>query len=235
MREGAEGGEEKRKEEKRRGENAIGENKIEDRKSNRGKNDREDQKYSWRAHGDVSLILSNSSPDNPSTDDVKAIIDYVCGYACKDSEPTGATADLFKDMVNAVDAADAEHVNMCAKMLIKTVGRQDISGPEASFELNWTSTWVMQPICLHTCQCQGQGDLNGMVALQLIAPLKTSILHDHRTSIAFGTILHSRMVWFHFASKNVKAPAVSRGTTHATWPLNEDYCCTGQTGLTSKK
>ena len=67
----------------------------------------------------------------------------MCGYACKDSEPTGATADLFKDMVNAVDATDAEHVNMCAKMLIKTVGRQDISGPEASFELNWTSTWVM--------------------------------------------------------------------------------------------
>ncbi|CAH3045930.1 unnamed protein product, partial [Porites lobata] len=38
------------------------------------------------------------------------IIDYVGGYACKDSEPTGATADLFKDMVNAVDAADADQV-----------------------------------------------------------------------------------------------------------------------------
>ena len=56
----------------------------------------------WRANGVVNLILSNSSPDNPSTDDIIAIIDYVCGYACKDSEPTGATADLFEDMVNAV-------------------------------------------------------------------------------------------------------------------------------------
>ena len=99
---------------------------------------------SWRANGDVSLILSNSPPDNPSTDDIIAIIDYVCGYACKDSEPTGATADLFRDMVNAVDAADADQVtgkSMCAKMLIKTVGRRDISGPEASFELSGLALW----------------------------------------------------------------------------------------------
>ena len=39
------------------------------------------QMQSWRANGDVSLILSNSPPDNPSTDDIIAIIDYVCGYA----------------------------------------------------------------------------------------------------------------------------------------------------------
>ena len=54
----------------------------------------------------------------------------MCGYACKDSEPTGATADLFRDMVNAVDAADVDQVtgkSMCVKMLIKTVGRRDIS------------------------------------------------------------------------------------------------------------
>ena len=66
------------------------------------------QMQSWRAKGDVSLILSNSPRENPSTDDIMAIIDYVCGYACQDSEPTGATADLFRDMVNAVDAADAD-------------------------------------------------------------------------------------------------------------------------------
>ena len=78
----------------------------------------------------MSLILSNSPPDNPSTDDIIAIIDYVCGYACKDSEPPGATADLFRDMVNAVDAADVDQVtgkSMCVKMLIKTEGRRDIS------------------------------------------------------------------------------------------------------------
>ena len=46
----------------------------------------------------------------------------VCGYACKDSEPTGATAYLSKNMVNAVDAADADKVtgkSMSAKMLIE--------------------------------------------------------------------------------------------------------------------
>ena len=51
----------------------------------------------------------------------------MCGYACKDSEPTGATADIFKDMVNSVDTHDAD------KLLMKTVapGRRDISRPEA--------------------------------------------------------------------------------------------------------
>ena len=96
------------------------------------------QIQSWRANWDVSLILSNYPPANPSSDDIIAIIDYVCGYACKDSEPTGATADLFKDMVNAVDATNADQVtgkSMCAKILIKTVGKRDISGPEASFEM----------------------------------------------------------------------------------------------------
>ncbi len=65
------------------------------------------QLQSWKTNGDVSLILSNSSPDNPSTDDIIAIIDYVCGYACNDSEPVGATAELFEDMVNAADSSDA--------------------------------------------------------------------------------------------------------------------------------
>lgn len=70
---------------------------------------------------------SLSSPsDNPSTGDIMAIIDYVCGYACKGNEPTGAIADLFKDMTTAVDMTDANQVggrSICAKMLIKTVRR----------------------------------------------------------------------------------------------------------------
>ena len=102
------------------------------------------QIQSWRANGDVSLILSSSPPDNPSTDDIMAIIDYVCGYASKEREPIGANADLFKDMVNAVDATDVDQVtgkSMCANKLIKTVGRRDISGPEVSFELNGLALW----------------------------------------------------------------------------------------------
>ena len=94
------------------------------------------QIQSWRAKGDVSLILSSSSPDNPSTDDIIAIIDYVCSYACKDSEPTGATADLFKDMVNAVDTTDADQVtgkSMCAKILIDCGKKR----------YQWPSTLVM--------------------------------------------------------------------------------------------
>ena len=74
--------------------------------------------------------------------------------------------------MNAVDSADADHVtgkSMCAKMLIKTVRRRDVSGPRASFEL---SGLVLCDVAVHlpTCQCQGQGDLNVTMKLQLAAP-----------------------------------------------------------------
>ena len=68
----------------------------------------------------------------------------MCGYACKDSGPTGATADLFEDMVNAIDTTDADQVtgkSICAKILIKTVRRRDISDPKASFELSGLALW----------------------------------------------------------------------------------------------
>ena len=32
--------------------------------------------------------------------------------------------------------------------------------------------------------------------------------------------------WYHFACKDGKVLVVSGGATHATWPLNEDYCRT---------
>ena len=47
-------------------------------------------------------------------------------------------------MVNAVDIADTDQVtgkSICAMMLIKTVGRGDISGPKASFELSGLALW----------------------------------------------------------------------------------------------
>ena len=54
---------------------------------------------------------------------------------------------------------------MCAKMLLKTVGRRDISGPKASFEL---SGLALCDVAIHSrnCLCQAQGDLNLMVRLQ---------------------------------------------------------------------
>ena len=167
----------------------------------------------------MSLILSNSPPDNPSTDDIIAIIDYVCGYACKDSEPTGATADLFRDMVNAVDAADADQVtgkSMCAKMLIKTVGRRDISGPEASFELSGLALWrCSRPFTYLSMSGSRRLERDGETATRS-TPLDKYLARPQDEHCS----------WYRFASKNGNVPVVSGGSTHATWPLNEDYCRT---------
>ncbi|CAH3193199.1 unnamed protein product, partial [Porites evermanni] len=153
------------------------------------------QLQSWRANGDVSLILSNSPPDNPSTDDIIAIIDYVCGYACKDSEPTGATADLFKDMVNAVDAAHADQVtgkSMCAKMLIKTVGRRDISGPEASFELSGLALWrCSRPFTYLSMSGSRRLERDGETATRS-TPLDKYLARPRDEHCS----------WYHFASRN---------------------------------
>ena len=168
------------------------------------------QLQSRRANGDVSLILSNSSPENPSTDDMIGIIDYVCGYTCKDSEPTGATADLFKDMVNAVGTHDAD------QMLMKTVGRRDISGGEASFELRGKALWRCSRSFTYL-------SMSGSRRLERDGETATCSTSLDKHLVRPG---HKQCSWYHFASKNGKVPVVSGGATHATWLLNEDYCRT---------
>jgi len=168
---------------------------------------------SWRANGDVNLILSNSFPDNPSTDDIIAIIDYVCGYACKDSEPTGATADLFEDMVNAVDTTDADQVtgkSICTKMLIKTVGRRDISGPEASFELSGLTLW----------RCSRQFAYLSMTGSRRLERDGDTATCSTPLDKYLARPQEQQCSWYQFASKAGKVPVVSGGSTHATWPLN---------------
>ena len=176
------------------------------------------QMQSWRANGNTSLILSNSPPDT-DTDDIIAIIHYVCGYACKDSEPTGATADLFKDMVNNVDTTDADHISgksMCAKMLIKTVGRRDISGPEASFKLSGLAHWRCScPFTYLSMSGSRRLELDGDTATRS-TPLDKYLARPQ----------DKQCPWYQFACADGKVPVVSGGTTHATWPLNEDYCRT---------
>ena len=143
----------------------------------------------------------------------------VCGYACKDSEPTGATGDLFKEMVNTVDAAYADQVtgkSMCAKMLIKTVGRRDVSGPEASFQLSGLALW--------RCSCQFTYlSMSGSRRLQRDSETAT------RTTPLDKYIARPRdehCSFYHFSSRNGNVHVVSGGSAHATWPLNEDYCRT---------
>ena len=143
----------------------------------------------------------------------------MCGYACKNSEPTGASADLFKDMVNAVDATDADQVtgkSMCTKMLIKTVGRRDISGPEASFELSGLALWRCSRSFTYLSMSGSRRlERDGETATRS-TPLDKYLARSRDEHCS----------WYHFASKNGKVPVVSGGATHATWPLNEDYCRT---------
>ena len=116
----------------------------------------------------------------------------MCGYACKDSEPTGAIGDLFKDMVNAVDAADADQVtgkSMCATMLIKTVGRQDVSGLEASFELIGLALWRCScPFTYLSMSESRRLQLDGETATRT-TPLDR-YLHDRDMSTVLFTTLH---------------------------------------------
>ena len=163
------------------------------------------------------MILSNSSPDNPSPDDIIAIIDYVCGYACKDSVPTGATVDLSEDMVNAVDAADADQVtgkSICAKMLIKTVERRDISGPEASFELSGLALW----------RCSRHFTYLSMTGSRRLERDGDTATRSTPLDKYLARPQEQHCPWYQFASKDGKVPVVSWGATHSTWPLNEDYC-----------
>ena len=114
--------------------------------------------------------------------------------------------------MSAIDATDADKVtgkSMCAKILIKTVGRRDISGPEVSFELGGLVLWrCSRSFTYLSISGSRRLERDGDTATR--STLWISTLHDHD----------------HFACKDGKVPVVSGGATHATWPLNEDYCRT---------
>ncbi|MEW8548277.1 MAG: hypothetical protein AB2693_32635 [Candidatus Thiodiazotropha sp.] len=81
------------------------------------------------------IILSKSSPENPSYEDIIATEKYITGYACKGNEPTGAVLELFNDIANSADeCTGASAQSICTKLLMNTVKR-DISSMEASYEL----------------------------------------------------------------------------------------------------
>ena len=162
-----------------------------------------------------------------------AVINYVCGYASKDSKHTGATANFFEDMVNAVDTADTNQVSgksICVKMLIKTVGIRDISGPKASFELSASAL----------CCCSCQFPYLSMTGSRSLKRDGDTAAHSTPLDKHFARLQGQHCSSYQFASMDGKAPVVSGGATHATWPLNEDYCrpvlfLYGLTGLKSKK
>ena len=85
--------------------------------------------------------------------------------------------------------------SMCAKVLIKTVGRRDISGPEVSFELGGLVLWrCSRSFTYLSISGSRRLERDGDTATR--STLWISTLHDHGRSIALGTILHARMVRF---------------------------------------
>ena len=87
----------------------------------------------WRANGDISLILSKSSPDNPSIADIIATEKYVTGYVCKGNQSTGEMVDLFNVMANSANENSSLNAkSLCTKLLMNTV-KYDIFSSETSY------------------------------------------------------------------------------------------------------
>ena len=170
----------------------------------------------WRANGDISLILSRSSPDDPSVDEIMATEKYVSGYACKGNESTGSLVDLFNDMANAADeTAGATAKSLCTKLLMNTVKR-DVSAVEASFELS--------SIPLYRCSHQFQSvSLSGSRVLERTG---STLTRNSSLDKYLERPAEDMSSWYEFICKSGKVPVISGGAFSATWPLIEDYCRT---------
>ena len=167
----------------------------------------------WRANGDISLFLSKSDPKNPSLQDIVATTKYVTGYACKGNEGTGAVADLFSDMVNA-SGENASVQGLCTKLLMNTVKR-DISNSEAAYELAQLPLYR----CSHKFQYVS---LTGsrMLETKGKTATKNTALDQYIARDKDNT-----MSWYEFIVQSGKVPVIA-GSTHATWPLNKEFCRT---------
>ena len=167
----------------------------------------------WRANGDISLIIGTSDPANPSVDDIIGMEKYVCGYACKGNEPTGATIDLFSDIVSSSDSTSA--MSLCSKLLMETVKR-DVSAVEASYELSSLPLYR----CSHS--------------FQHISMTGSRQLEKNGTTLTKKTPLDryidrpedKQCSWYEYICETGKVPVVAGSFRRATWPLNEEYCRT---------
>jgi hypothetical protein len=168
----------------------------------------------WRANGDISIILSNSPPENPSVQDIMATQKYVSGYACKGNEPTGAIADLFADMINTADD-ETPAKSLCTKLLMQTVKR-DISAVEATYELS--------ALPLYRCSHQ----------FQTISMTGSRILETTGKTLTKSTPLDRYLArdendissWYNYICRSGRIPVVAGSNVRATWPLHEEYCRT---------
>lgn len=104
--------------------------------------------------------------------------------------------------------------SICAKMLIKTVGRRDISGPEASFELSGLALWC----------CSRQFTYLSMTGSRRLERDGDTATRSTLLDKYLARPQEQHCSWYQFASKDGKVLVVSGGATHATWPLSEDYC-----------
>ena len=125
----------------------------------------------------------------------------------------GATVVLFKDMVATTDSADeVSERSICAKLLMKTVGRRDISGPEASFELSGLSLW----------RCSRQFSYLSMTGSRRLEQNGETATTSSSLDKYLARPCEEACSWYDFASKNGKVPVVIGGATYATWPCNSD-------------
>lgn len=169
----------------------------------------------WRANGDISIIVSQSNPENPSIRDIMATERYISGYACKGNMPTGALHDLFKDLVQSTDTnSSATAKSLCTKLLMNTVKR-DISAVEASYELSGLPLFN----CSHYFQ---NVSLTGSRILERTGSTATkSTILDKYIARAHT----DKSSWYQFICKMGKVPVIA-ANTQATWPLNKEYCRT---------
>ena len=167
----------------------------------------------WRANGDISLILSKSSPENPSVEDIIATEKYITGYACKGNEPTGAVVELFNDIANSADeCTGASAQSVCTKLLMNTVKR-DVSSMEASYELT--------TLPLYRCSHQFQN----------VSFSGSRVLERTGSTLTKSTSLDKYLdrpewdvcSWYQFVCKQGKVPVISGGSIRATWPLSEEF------------
>ena len=167
----------------------------------------------WRANDDISSILSKSSPENPSVDEIMATEKYTTGYACKGNEGTGAVVELFNGMGNAtVETSGATAKSVCTKLLMNTVKR-DISGIGASYELS--------SLPLNRCSHHFQNiSFTGSLVLERNGATLTESTPLDKYLQRPEEIVSS---WYSFVCNQGNVPVISGSNMRATWPLTKDF------------
>lgn len=101
--------------------------------------------HGWRANCDVKILLFESDPKNPDSEDITKVTNYIVSYASKGVETLQHERQQLRMLILATDektGCERDVVALARRILNRYVGERVVSKQECMVQLLGLDLWV---------------------------------------------------------------------------------------------